>query len=73
MKVYVDAIPHLVLIFCATEQDANTCAQLVVQGEKTATCSLKYWYDQANEPMPEVGHLQVVLNWKGNHNALSKP
>lgn len=34
--------------FCATEQDANTCADLVVQGEKTATCSLKYWYEQAD-------------------------
>lgn len=51
--------------FCATEQDANTCADLVVQGEKTATCSLKYWYEKANEPMPEIGHLQVVLNWDG--------
>ncbi|OEF29206.1 ASCH domain-containing protein [Vibrio rumoiensis] len=51
--------------FCSTEKDANTCADLVVKGEKTATCSLKYWYDVANEPVPTVGHLQVVLNWQG--------
>lgn len=51
--------------FCATEKEANICADLVVKGEKTATCSLKYWYEVADEPTPTVGHLQVVLNWQG--------
>ncbi|WP_105901994.1 ASCH domain-containing protein [Vibrio gangliei] len=50
---------------CATEKDANDCAELIVKGEKTATCSLEYWYEQADVSIPEIGHLQVVLNWAG--------
>ena len=30
--------------FCADEYNANRCAELVAEGIKTATCSLKYWY-----------------------------
>jgi len=51
--------------FCNDELNANLCAELIRSGEKTATCSLKYWYDSGTEPMPIVGHLQVVTNWSG--------
>jgi uncharacterized protein YhfF len=51
--------------FCADEHNANLCAELIRIGQKTATCSLKYWYESDDEPMPEIGHLQVVTDWNG--------
>ncbi|EHK0035611.1 ASCH domain-containing protein [Vibrio parahaemolyticus] len=51
--------------FCADEYNASVCADLILRGEKRASCSLEYWYSQKGEPMPEVGHLQVVSDWEG--------
>jgi len=51
--------------FCGDEYNANVCADLIKQGQKTATCSLKYWYENDQEPMPQVNHLTVVTNWNG--------
>lgn len=51
--------------FCADELNANLCAELILAGQKTATCSMRYWYDSDNETMPVVGHLQVVTDWHG--------
>ena len=51
--------------FCADEKNANLCAELISIGQKTATCSLKYWYGSDDEPMPTIGHLMVVTNWDG--------
>lgn len=51
--------------FCADEHNANHCADLVLRGEKRATCSLEYWYSHKGELIPQVGHLQVVTNWDG--------
>jgi len=51
--------------FCADEYNANLCAKLVLDGKKTATSSLKYWYESDKEPIPKVGHLQVVTTWSG--------
>lgn len=50
--------------FCADEYNANVCAELILKGEKTASCSMAHCYDVEGEPMPEVGHLQVVTNWQ---------
>ncbi|WP_434362348.1 ASCH domain-containing protein [Parasalinivibrio latis] len=52
--------------FCADEYNANLCAQLVLDGKKTATCSMKYWYKEGGEKMPVVGHLQVITDYLGN-------
>ncbi|WP_200796768.1 ASCH domain-containing protein [Alkalispirochaeta americana] len=41
------------------------CADLILRGEKRATCSMDYWYTHAGEALPEVGSLQVVTNWDG--------
>ncbi|MBE5187359.1 ASCH domain-containing protein [Vibrio parahaemolyticus] len=49
--------------YCADEYNANVCAELVRIGQKTASCSMELWYREHGEPMPEVGHLQVVTNW----------
>lgn len=51
--------------FCADEYNANTCADLILRGEKRASCSLDHWYSEKGEVMPKVGHLQVVTNWDG--------
>ena len=51
--------------FCADEYNANLCADLILKGEKTATCSLDIWYSEQGEVMPKVGHLMVVTNWNG--------
>jgi len=51
--------------FCADELNANECADLILRGEKRASCSMEYWYSHEDEAMPEVGHLQVVTDWGG--------
>ncbi len=51
--------------FCADEYNANVCADLILKGEKQASCSMAYWYDYEGEPRPQVGHLQVVTDWDG--------
>ncbi|ELO5516957.1 ASCH domain-containing protein [Vibrio alfacsensis] len=51
--------------FCADEDNANICADLILRGEKRASCSLDIWYSEQGEIMPKVGHLQVVTNWGG--------
>ncbi|MEZ9710963.1 ASCH domain-containing protein [Vibrio breoganii] len=51
--------------FCADEYNANLCAQLILRGEKRASCSMEYWYSHEGEAMPAVGHLQVVTDWLG--------
>ncbi len=39
-------------------------AKLVLNGVKTATCSLYYWYKEEGEPLPAVGEYSVILNGK---------
>ncbi|MFM2484348.1 ASCH domain-containing protein [Celerinatantimonas yamalensis] len=51
--------------FCADEYNANLCADLILRGEKSASCSMEYWYSHKGEEMPQVGHLQVVTDWNG--------
>lgn len=56
--------------FCSDEENANICANLIRTGVKTATCSMKHWYENGLEPMPSVGHLQVVTDWYGNPTSI---
>lgn len=77
-KVYLDSFLHSLPLevaekytsfsagyYCADEYNANICADLIMRGEKHASCSMKHWYSYEGEAMPEVGHLQVVTNWDG--------
>lgn len=60
-----DTIPQITAeYFCADEYNANECARLINEGTKTASCSLKQGYDIEDEPLPVVGRLTLVLNWK---------
>lgn len=52
--------------FCSDEHNANICANLILRGEKQASCSMDYWYSHEGEAKPVVGHLQVVTNWHGD-------
>ena len=52
--------------FCDNEADANELAELVLQGTKRATASLRWVYEAENEPLPKVGDLSVVTNWDGD-------
>ncbi|WED24415.1 ASCH domain-containing protein [Vibrio sp. JC009] len=56
--------------FCADEENANICAQLILAGEKTATCSMKHWYENGQEEMPKVGDIMVVTDWNGNPTSI---
>lgn len=74
LEQYLNSLPNEVAskytsfisdYFCADEHNANLCAELILRGEKRASCSLDYWYSEKDEPMPVVGDLQVVTNWDG--------
>lgn len=74
LKQYLSTLPDEVAskytsfspdYFCADEYNANVCADLILRGEKRASCSLDIWYSEQGEIMPEVGHLQVVTTWDG--------
>ena len=56
--------------FCSDEENANICSELIRAGIKTAGCSMKYWYENGDAPMPRVGHLQVVTDWYGNPTSI---
>ncbi|MER2260559.1 MAG: ASCH domain-containing protein [Psychrobacillus sp.] len=43
-------------------EDADTLAQLVVKRIKTATCSAHILYELENEPLPQVGEYNIILN-----------
>ena len=51
--------------FCADQENANICSALVQSGKKTATCSMKHWYQSGTAPMLSVGQLKVVTDWEG--------
>ncbi|QUJ70546.1 ASCH domain-containing protein (plasmid) [Photobacterium sp. GJ3] len=62
--------------FCADQENADLCAALVLKRQKQASCSMKYWYETGDEngpePMPCVGHLQIVTNWAGEPVAITQ-
>lgn len=50
--------------FMNTEAGANELAQLVVNGIKSATCSLHWIYEHHDEPLPFSGQLSVIVDWE---------
>jgi uncharacterized protein YhfF len=53
--------------FCNNPKDAEALARLVVSGKKTATCSLKYWYDNYSDiTVPNIGNIMLVTDFNGN-------
>ncbi|WP_191600384.1 ASCH domain-containing protein [Marinomonas algicola] len=75
LNTYLNSLPNEIAkqhssfsadYFCSDEYNANVCADLILRGEKRASCSMAHWYTHEGEAMPEVGHLQVVTNWNGD-------
>ena len=56
--------------FCADKENANLCSDLIVQGVKTATCSLKESYQRTSKKTPKPGEIQVVTDWAGNPTSI---
>lgn len=56
--------------FCDNEKDADECADLVVRKIKQATCSSLTAYEKDEDPLPKVGDIDVVTNWKGEAQAI---
>ncbi len=52
--------------FCSDEYNTNECARLVSIGQKRATCSVKEAYEIEQEPLPQVGQYELVLDWDKN-------
>lgn len=50
--------------FCSNKKDADTCAQLVINGIKTATCSALIEHQIEQDPLPEKGDLWMITNWE---------
>jgi len=44
---------------------ADKLGDLVIQGIKTATASLVWWYETAIEPFPEIGEYSIILDSQG--------
>jgi uncharacterized protein YhfF len=52
--------------FDDNEADANSLAELVLQGTKRATAGLLWSNEAENKPIPKVGDMSVVTDWSGN-------
>lgn len=51
--------------FCDNESDANELAQLARSGRKRATAGALWSYEAEQEPLPQVGDLNVITDWSG--------
>jgi len=51
--------------FCDDQAAADGLAELVVSGRKRATAGSLWTYELENEPLPQVGDLSVITDWKG--------
>jgi uncharacterized protein YhfF len=58
--------------FCDTEDCANKLAELVKQGIKRGTTSLYRWYEAGKETLPVAGDLNVITNWDGTAQCITK-
>lgn len=53
-----------------TAEVADELAQLIVDGTKTATAGALWDYEAENEPLPQRGDLEIVLDGAGHPRAL---
>lgn len=58
--------------FSNNQETAKKLAQLVKEGVKKATASLKYWYKVAGEPLPKAGDFSVVTDYHGEPQCVIK-
>ena len=58
--------------FCATKEEADACALLVVQKVKQATSPSLWWFEKFGERLPEIGDLSIVTDWDNEPKAVIK-
>lgn len=58
--------------FANDEKTANELAELVVNGEKTATASIFCLYKIENEDLPIEGNFNIILDWDNNAKCITK-
>ena len=58
------------MLLCDNQQDADTCAQLTVEGIKQATSTSLWWFETHKEPLPQIGDLYIITNWNGQAKAI---
>jgi uncharacterized protein YhfF len=58
--------------FCDTEDCANSLAELVKKGIKRGTTSLLRWYEPGGEPLPVAGDLNVITDWNGIDQCITR-
>ena len=58
--------------FCDNKKDADSLAELVIQGIKRGTTSLVHSYEVENEDFPKIGELSIVTDWEGNPKCIIK-
>lgn len=63
------ALPNAWMFGDGSAEMANELGQLVLQGKKTATCSAYILYEMENEPLPQVGQYDIVLD--GNNKPMA--
>lgn len=51
--------------FSDTQESADYCLALVLSGDKRATTSVLWAYEAEEEPLPEVGQLDVITDFAG--------
>lgn len=62
----VPAPTYQVWYFGNTKEMANELGRLVIDGIKTATCSLLWEYESGNEPLTLVGDVSIITEWDGS-------
>lgn len=62
----VSAVYH----FCDNQEDADTCADLVVAGRKRATASSLAELAGAGVPLPQAGDYSIITGWSGEARAV---
>ena len=58
--------------FSNNEKNANELADLVVNGEKTATTSGLCFYEFDNEELPKEDAFNIILDWNKNAKCITK-
>lgn len=56
--------------FGDTIELGNELLKLVLSGDKRATCELKIWFDNHDEPLPEPGDHWIITNGYGDPKSI---
>ncbi|TDT30847.1 ASCH domain-containing protein [Naumannella halotolerans] len=65
-----ETLPPPTMAFGGTPEQQDALAELIVDGVKTATASALADYQAADEPVPSVGDLGIVVDGRGRPRAL---